>query len=341
MNIQPAYYKSEIVPERVGIENLSKFTFNSELAERMVKSGKYENGYPYEKLVESIKKYGFIPNFTGKTLHRDSFHYLPESFVVIEREDGTYLVPRGTHRFIAAMLAGLKKIPCYVQKRKHYTSEQLEDFRKIAEEIKSFSGPHITIYESWKFPGGSKYKGRDDSDSIFRGFNVPYQLFPGRSVLDIACSTGYFAIRAAFYGASYVEGFDVNEGAIEIAKKIAKAFNLKAKTVFKTCEFWDYKPDRQFDIVFCNQAIYHFTTKHRSKCFGNPSDVLDRISHWTKHVLLMYTYVDSKSPWKNPDEGYYPSSERLTDDLKRRGFKTVAITHILKGAKKHVVASRW
>lgn len=47
-----------------------------------------------------------------------------------------------------------------------------------------------------------------------------------KKVIDLGCGTGTLAIAAALLGANEVIGVDVDEGAIEIAKKNAKKFNL-------------------------------------------------------------------------------------------------------------------
>jgi predicted O-methyltransferase YrrM len=332
------WFDWEVRCEDVDIADVSRFRFSSKEAEELVR-----NPQPTEHLLwiaESIREHGFIPNYDGYSYpeHRDVNPYAPHSFVLMEREDGTLDVLVGVRRLAAARLLGLKTVPAYVARPKNYSEWQLNRFRQIAEKLEK-----MDIYESWELPGGIYVSKRDKSREIFEYFTsiVPTQAFAGRTVLDIACSTGYFAIRAANLGASYVEGFDVRGDVIEIAKEIAETFNFPSEVKFFQCEFWDYKPSRKFDIVFCNQAIYHFTTKHRSKCLGNQDEVLDRISSWTDKLLLMYTYVDAPSPWINPEEGYYPTSEKITEDLQKRGFKTVIIKHFMPGGKKHVVASKW
>jgi len=334
------YYEFEVVKKKTSIEDLDRFVFSSSFAEEMVKNPeKFSGAYPFEKLVESIKKHGFVPNFLGNTLHGDIYPYIPLSFMLLEK-DGKLRVVHGVHRMTAAKLAGIREIEYYTQVEKTYSQEQLNEFRNIVDFMNTRKGNpgYKDLFQTWEFPNCT-FNSRDNSEKIFEQFRFPINTFAGRSVLDIACNTGYFAVRAALLGAEYVEGFDVIPETVELANRIAKNFDLKCEYNFFPCEFWDYKPSRQFDIVFCNQAIYHFTTKHRSKCLGDQDEVLDRISSWCKALFLMFTFVDSKAPIAG--EGYYPSSLKLISDLEKRGFKTVIIYDHDDTAKSHVIASRF
>ena len=327
----------EVVEDMVDITDLSKFVFTSDYAEWMVSEPEKwlekEQHYPVRQLVKSIKERGFIPNFPDVTYHREIFHDFPLALVLFEGRDGKYRVPGGVHRLAAARLAGLKEIRCYVVKEKKYSKEQIDEFREVLDFMKENSN---CKYQSWVFPGGLRLDGRDDSERIFNSFKLPVSVFAGRTVLDIACNTGFFAIKAGLLGASKIAGFDVSPEVIKAAKLIAKAYRLKCEYDFQVCEFWDYPFDEEYDIVFCNQSLYHFTSRHRSKCLGSIDDMLDKICGATGRALLMYTYVDVREP-PSKDGGYYPSSPQLKADLICRGFKKVVIAHVY-GPKKHVIA---
>lgn len=342
MSTEP-YYNHEIVKEEdVPIADLNRFQFKSDRVKKIVLNPKTWDNSLTSALAESIKKNGFIPNYFGKTLHKDIYPYMPLTFVLYLGDDGKYRVPQGLHRFVAARLAGLKSIPCYVNKRKKYSKSQTEEFKAIIDFMERNKGKpgYHDLLQSWDLPGVT-WKARDDSERVFKNFQLLSMTYTGRSVLDIACNTGYFAIRAALLGAEYVEGFDLIPQTIDLANRIAEAFQLKCKYKFTPSEFWDYEPPRKFDIIFCNQAIYHFTTKHRSKCLGDQDEVLDRISSWTRLLFLMYTKVDSASPSSDPTEGYYPTSAKLTSDLQKRGFKTIKIVKRPGMMRTHVIASKW
>ena len=48
---------------------------------------------------------------------------------------------------------------------------------------------------------------------------------PGKRVLDIGCGTGYWSGQAAQFGAKSVDGFDVSEEMVQLAKKSTSCFN--------------------------------------------------------------------------------------------------------------------
>lgn len=330
----------EIRKEVVDITDLSRFVFTSKLLhDCIVNYDKAVEYFPYiGELVESIKRHGFILEYGGKSYHKDIYSWLNLPMCMILHDNGKFGLLHGGHRFIASKFAGLEEIPCYVIRPKDYTEPQLEEFRRIAQFLNShkLKSGYVDLYQTWKFPGGVAYVGRDDSKRIFNGFEIPPYGFAGKSILDIACNTGYFLIRCGLYGAVEVAGFDVLGHIVDIARWISKAYNLECKVSLDTSEFWDYRFSREYDIVFCNQAIYHFTTGHRSKCKGNQDDVLNLISKVAKCALLMYTYVDVKRPPCN-DGGYYPSSKKLIEDLESRGFNGIKISSKF-GTKKHVIA---
>lgn len=328
----------EVVEETVDLTDLSKFIFTSDFAKMWVEKPEFllkDPHYPYRKLVDSIKQHGFQPNFPDRPYHGEIFGEYRTALVLDGRHgDGKFNVSYGgPHRMAAARMAGLNEIRCYVLKPRTYSPEQLSEFKEAAAYMEKHGN---CKYQSWTFPGGSRLEGRDDSRKIFNSFNLPFSIFTGRSVLDIACNTGYFAVQAALSGASEIAGFDVAAETIEAASMIAHAARLSCPYEFQTSEFWDYPFDRAYDIVFCNQAMYHFTSRHRSKCLGTIDDMLDRIAQVTGRLLLMYTYVDVDDP-PSKDGGYYPSSYQLTVDLIERGFSKVLIDQVY-GPKKHVIA---
>ena len=70
---------------------------------------------------------------------------------------------------------------------------------------------------------------------------------PGKRVLDIGCGTGYWSGQAAQFGAKSVDGFDVSEEIVQLARKATSSFS----TV--TIQFGDVmlmpNDDNSFDIA--------------------------------------------------------------------------------------------
>lgn len=330
------------------ITDADNFKFNSDHA-RGVFLGEVAAGGLASKLEESIKERGFLAYFPDTSYHADdAIHAVLPLALYLRWERGKYSVPMGTHRMAAARAVGLKKIPAYVQRIVNCTSDQLEEFKNIAQLMEKYE----TYYQAWTFPGGISYKGRDDLRKAFRSFrynqtvgqkdnfsNLPTYFYAGKSFLDIAMGTGFFAIQAGLLGASEVAGFDILPEPVEVAERIARAYKLPFKVDFKVSEFWDYPFDRQYDVVYANQCLEKFNCPHKypgGGILGSEDDMLDRVCGASKRFLLAYMFFE-ESKHTPYDGGYYPSRDRLRNDLAKRGFDKI---HIEKTAppKTHVTA---
>jgi len=90
-----------------------------------------------------------------------------------------------------------------------------------------------------------------------RGRIRPY--VPGRTVLDLCCHTGGFAIHAALYGAASVEAVDVSEDALAMVRENARRNGVEVQT---TCaNVFDlvrqYADEgRQFGTVICDPPAF-------------------------------------------------------------------------------------
>lgn len=107
-------------------------------------------------------------------------------------------------------------------------------------------------------PGGQK-TGHFLDQQENRGRIRPYS--PGRTVLDLCCHTGGFAIHAALYGASAVEAVDVSEEALEMVRRNAARNGVEEK-ISTTCEnVFDLVrrragEGRQYGLVICDPPAF-------------------------------------------------------------------------------------
>ena len=323
----------KICKDTLNIEDVGKMKLTSEWAEeRVLNPDQWQ--IDIQSIVDSIKKYGFIPSFLGQTTHRDSEYWCPSSFVVGRVSNNLTNIFQGTHRLMAARLLGLTSVEVYYEKECEFDDTSMNYIIRDMN-LKCGTTGYCDLYQSWSTKTES-YIGRDNSKEVFNGFHISNVAWPGRTVLDIASNTGFFGMQAAIKGAK-VAGFDLLPQLNKIANDIAKAYDVDAE--FNDSEFWDWDWSKQYDIVFCNQAIYHFSTMHRSKCLGTVEDVFDKICNSARVMLLMYTFVDVPAPIDG--EGYYPTETELREDLEARGFKTIIIEQRIPGHKSHVIASRW
>jgi tRNA (mo5U34)-methyltransferase len=80
------------------------------------------------------------------------------------------------------------------------------------------------------------------------------------TVLDLACSEGWFAHRALEWGARRVQGIDVRRENIHRAELIRDQLGVPAdRLTFETSNVFDLRPEHvgMFDVVLCLGLIYH------------------------------------------------------------------------------------
>jgi 23S rRNA (cytosine1962-C5)-methyltransferase len=115
--------------------------------------------------------------------------------------------------------------------------------------------PHVTVTEHgtrYRVHFGSGHKTGFFCDQRDNRFQVA-QLCAGRSVLDVCCYTGGFAVMAAkLGGASDVTGIDLDEAPLEQAKQNAALNDVRVK--FVQADAFAYMRDmlragRQYDMV--------------------------------------------------------------------------------------------
>ncbi len=287
-----------------------------------------------EELIKSIEDNGWVPNFDHLSYHGDSTHYY-HPFVVIEnfQNNGLLMIPKSNHRVRILIDFGYKIVEAYVQiydyKPKYNETHVSDHISAIAKELKS---NQIGMFQSFEFDYGIELKSRDDSKQFFYSTEWHWPYYIEKNVLDIACNGGYFALEAKRNGARKVIGFDFDPYMINKANQFKDLLDLDVD--FSVKNFWDFNWDQTFDIVFCNQCIYHFGNDNKAL------EALDLICNATTNNLVMYTFITN--PEKNDvtlSRGYRPSHEVLWNDLKNRGFKEVLIYHH-RGGKQTAVASK-
>lgn len=297
------------------------------------------------KLKKSITDYGWIPDFGDLSYHGDNSHYaLP--FMVFKNKKGEFTIPNAQHRLRALRELGSTKIDVYFQTDDYnlnYTEEEINTkVNKIKAELER-NGKGM--FQSFEFDYNIKLKSRDDSYTIFLSteWDAPYYI--NKKVLDIACNGGYFSFAAKINGARKVIGFDRDSYMIEKSHQFKDLLNLDVDLIVK--DFWDFDWSQKFDIVFCNQCIYHFANDeyfswgHSRKKSTEIYNSLDLICNATTNNLIMFTFINFEDPNFNDfSNGYRPGYLTLTKDLFNRGFKEVIIYHIEGSTKQTVVASK-
>jgi SAM-dependent methyltransferase len=69
----------------------------------------------------------------------------------------------------------------------------------------------------------------------------------GKSVLDLGCGPGHYAIALARAGATHVVGIDFAEGMIKLASRQAQSTGVAERCTFIAQDFYTYQPETPFD----------------------------------------------------------------------------------------------
>ena len=55
--------------------------------------------------------------------------------------------------------------------------------------------------------------------------NIFKSQIPGKNILDIGCGSGHWCCKAAKYGPKSVDGFDIQEDMVKLAKQATSQFS--------------------------------------------------------------------------------------------------------------------
>lgn len=92
-----------------------------------------------------------------------------------------------------------------------------------------------------------------------RGRIRPY--CPGRTILDLCCHTGGFAIHAALYGAAAVEAVDASQTALELVRQNARQNGVQDRITTTCANVFDLvkaysQEGRRFGLVLCDPPAF-------------------------------------------------------------------------------------
>ena len=231
--------------------------------------------YPFKLLTGSIKKNGWNPAFPSLSYHGDNSTY-EQPFAAFKQPNNKYRIPNGKHRYLALKELGINEFDAFVVDFDPEYSKSEKEIQKIVDnEIKELDNNGKGMFQSFSFPYGIKMKRRDASDKIFNSTDWPFLYYTEKSVLDVACNGGAFAILAKRYGAEKVVGFDCDDYVIKKAKLYASLYDIDDIDL-QVKDFWDFDWTKmQYDIVIGSQFIYHVANDKEGYRGARPSKYID------------------------------------------------------------------
>lgn len=135
---------------------------------------------------------------------------------------------------------------------------------------------------------------QDDLHSATTFFQT---LFAGKTVLELACGTGYWTERIA-KTASSILATDINEAVIQIAR----ARHYTSEVSFAIADMYQFCPETKYDAVFCGFIWSHILLQdldvflQRIKSFLHPGGAIAFIDNHpltgTRHDLKRITKTD-------------------------------------------------
>src|SRR4030042_3027859 len=106
-------------------------------------------------------------------------------------------------------------------------------------------------------------------------FNLTFKKvgeLKGKTVLDVGCGSGRYALEFALRGAKNVMGMDFAQGMIDLANSYARELSEKERCQFICGDFMDYNFENKFDYTIA-MGLFDY--------LNNPSDYLAKMKSLT------------------------------------------------------------
>ncbi|HKT36471.1 MAG TPA: class I SAM-dependent rRNA methyltransferase [Nitrospira sp.] len=101
---------------------------------------------------------------------------------------------------------------------------------------------------------------------------------PGKDVLEVFCHTGAFGIQAALAGANRVEGVDVSEEALALAREHARLNGVQERCSYRAADAFEElrrlaQTGRRFDVVFLDPPAFARSKQAVARALSGYKDV--------------------------------------------------------------------
>ena len=136
-------------------------------------------------------------------------------------------------------------------------------------------------YQSINLPFGLQTPGMDRSKSADIVFKHSVK---DKSVLDIGCKYGYFCHEAILRGATEVNGVEISNTNVEIAKKIVELWGRDIEII--EGDFLEIDLNKKFDVILLLNVLHHIIS---------PVTIMKKIAEQTKELAIIEfpTVLDS------------------------------------------------
>lgn len=159
----------------------------------------------------------------------------------------------------------------------------------------------------------------------------------GKTILDVGCGSGPYAVEAARGGCKRVVGLDMAEGMIDLGRQRAVAVGVADKCEFLLGTFPEDAPQETFDYAIVMGVMDYiadpaaFLSK-LAQCVEGRAVLSFPSKHWFRTPLRKVRYYFKRCPL------YFYDAAQIEELMKAAGFFNVAVEKI-PGAGMDYVAS--
>jgi 2-polyprenyl-3-methyl-5-hydroxy-6-metoxy-1,4-benzoquinol methylase len=132
-----------------------------------------------------------------------------------------------------------------------------------------------------------------------------------KTVLDAGCGEGYITRDVASRYNANIDAFDISENALATARKRNPHKNIN----YFSLDFHDYEPNRKYDLILCEEALYYLADDERMYAIKKFRDSIDAGGH-----LRLTSIIGGEAR-----DGKYFTHESLKEIVSGNGFQTVSI----------------
>jgi cyclopropane fatty-acyl-phospholipid synthase-like methyltransferase len=150
-----------------------------------------------------------------------------------------------------------------------------------------------------------------------------------KSVLDVGCGTGQYAVEFARRGARRVLGIDIAPNMLEVSRHNVRAAGCEDRCEFQQSDLLEYRSSETFDVTI-GIGLFDY--------IRDPLPVLRRMHEVTSGRVIIS--VPRSNTWRAPVrkarlamrgcDVYFYSQQRTVDLLQEAGFKNVDIESVGK-----------
>lgn len=160
----------------------------------------------------------------------------------------------------------------------------------------------MTEYQGITINGVEYVEGTDRSADYDIVFKEPPT---DKTILDLGCYMGYYAIRAlAEGGAKCAIGIDTNADALTTGAEIANKVGVVNRLKLLPQDFWEFYKGNRFDIVLCLSVLHHFDS------IARVYELLDLMNGWARERMVFTVRIPD-----NPDQTH---NYRVNDNGKTK-----------------------